>query len=240
LKDPDQVVLIGDSYITWISHAFPNDLAAASGEIYPAYRNYAVAGYAMASGGLGLIPPQFDQALTDDPDIVAAVVSGGGNDVLSADTNQYRDGDACKNDPNSPNIADCQAIAQRALDAFVALLDRMANAGVKDVVYFAYPRVPAPTILGGRSPNEIVDYARPKYKAACEGVTARTGGKLNCYFLDLVTVLDNKDGTPIMSLFAAGDIHPNTLGSTRMAEAVWAIMKKNCVAQRVSSGCCAP
>lgn len=240
LQDPRQVVLIGDSYISWVSHTFPNDLAVASGESYPSYRNYAVAGYALASGGIGLIAPEFDQAVADNPDIIAAVVSGGGNDVLIADTTQYPNGDSCKNDPGAPNIADCQAIATRALEAFTALVDRMANAGVNDIVYFYYPRVPAPTFLGGLSPNEIADYARPKYKAICDGATTRTGGKLNCYFLDLTTVLDDRNGEPITALFAAADIHPNRLGSNRMAEAVWSLMKKNCIAQPVSSGCCAP
>jgi lysophospholipase L1-like esterase len=240
LQDPRQVVLIGDSYITWVTHTFPNDLATASGDIYPSYRNYAVGRYAMASGGTGLIPPQFDRAVADNPDIIAAVVSGGANDVWIADTAQYPNGDSCKNDPNSPNIPDCQAIAQRALEAFTALVDRMANAGVKDIVYIFYPRVPAPTFLGGRSPNEIADYARPKYKAVCDGATARTSGKLNCHFLDLNTVLDDQNGEPITALFAATDIHPNRLGSNRMAEAVWSLMKKSCIAQQVSSGCCAP
>jgi hypothetical protein len=240
LKDPEQVVLIGDSYITSVSHTFPNDLAIASGEIYRSYRNYAVSGYAMASGGTGLISSEFDRAVADNPDITAAVVSGGGHDLWNADTTQYRNGDACKNDPNSPNIADCHAIVKRAVDTFIELLNRMANAGVKDVVYFFYPRVPAPTRLGGLSPNEIVDYARPKYQAACEGATAQTSGKLNCFFLDLVTVLDNANGEPIMNRFAAADIRPNGLGSARMAEAVWSLMKQHCIAQTAASGCCAP
>jgi hypothetical protein len=240
MTDAEQVILIGDSYITWVSHNFPSDLASESGERYPTYRNYAQAGYAMASGGLGYIPPQFDQAIDENPDIIAAVMTGGGNDVLIADTDQYPNGDSCKDDPNSPNIPDCQAIAKKALDTSSALLDRMAQAGVKDIVYFFYPHVPEGTVAGGDSPNEISDYSRPQYKAMCEGTKARTGGKLNCYFLDLIPVLDDANGDPITTLFAPTDIHPNPLGSARMARAVWKLMQDKCIAQPASSGCCQP
>jgi lysophospholipase L1-like esterase len=236
LKDPNQVVLIGDSYINWVSHNFPTDLANEAGVTY---RNYAQPGYAMASGGLGLIPPEFDQAVADDPNIIAAVMTGGGNDVLIPNTAQYPDGDLCKNDRNSPNIKDCQAIGQRALAVASDLLDRMAKAGVKDIVYFFYPHVPEGTVAGGSYPNEISDYARPKYKALCEGANKQTGGKLNCYFVDLVPVLDNEKGDPILLYFAPTDIHPNPMGSVRMARAVWSVMKEKCIAQPASSGCCA-
>ena len=74
-----QVGIFGDSYINWGTHTFPDDLATAVGETW---RMYAVGGYSMGSGGIGLIPPTFDQALAADPDIIAAVMDGGGNDIL--------------------------------------------------------------------------------------------------------------------------------------------------------------
>lgn len=240
LTDPDQVVLIGDSYIEWVSHTFPEDLADEAGVTY---RNYAQPGYSMASGGLGLIPPEFDKAISDDPNIIAAVMTGGGNDVLIADTAQYPDGGLCNNDRNSPNIEDCQKIGERALATTADLLDRMAKAGVKDIVYFFYPHVPEGTVAGGAYPNEISDYNRPKYKALCDGANVQTGGKLNCYFLDLIPVLDDENGNPDLVNFAFyidWDIHPNTIGSRKMARAVWSIMKEKCIAQPASSGCCAP
>jgi hypothetical protein len=236
VKDGNQVVLIGDSYITWSTHTFPYDLNSEAGM---SFRNYAQGGYAMATGGWGLIPSELDQAISENPDFVAVVMTGGANDVLLPDTTQFPQGGSCNNDRNSPQIADCQKIVERALGAFTELLDRMARAEVKDVVYFFYPHVPEMTITGGATPNEIGDYARPKYKDACEGTNARTNGKLDCYFLDLIPVLDNEDGAPVYTYFATAGVNPNTIGSARMAEAVWSLMKSKCIAQPETSGCCA-
>jgi hypothetical protein len=202
------------------------------------FRNYAISGYAMATGGVGLIPPQFDRAVADSPDIKAVIMTGGVNDIFIPDTTQYPQSYSCKNDANAPNIADCQKIVKRALDAFSDLLDRMAKAGVKDVVYFYYPRMPALTVNGGTNPNEITDYARPKYKEICDGTSARSGGKLNCRFLDLSPILDDQDGQPVITYFATADINPNSIGSVRMAREVWTLMTRNCIAQPASSGCC--
>ena len=38
------------------------------------------------SGGIGLIPPQFDTALAAHPTIKVVIMDGGGNDVLLPDT----------------------------------------------------------------------------------------------------------------------------------------------------------
>ncbi|MDD9937226.1 MAG: SGNH/GDSL hydrolase family protein, partial [Myxococcales bacterium] len=114
LKDPSQVILIGDSYINWVSHTFPGDLFAEAGQTF---RNYAVGGYAMGSGGIGFIPPQLDQAIAEDADITTVVMTGGGNDILVPDTLQYPRGGDCKMTEMAPMIDDCRAIVDRALEA---------------------------------------------------------------------------------------------------------------------------
>jgi hypothetical protein len=189
----------------------------------------------MGSGGIGLIPPQFDQALAADPDITTVVMDGGGNDVLVPDAMQWPQGSSCKNDLNSPNIPDCQKIVATAIDAAGVLMDKMAAAGVKEVVYFFYPHVPEGTLIGGLHPDAILDYAISKVKAFCDGAHDRTSGKLTCHFIDMIPVFD---GHP--DWFAPTDIHPNSLGSAAMAKAVWGVMKSECIAQPASSGCCAP
>jgi hypothetical protein len=232
MSSPNQVVVLGDSYVNWISHTFPADLAREAGVTY---RMYAVGGTAMGSGGIGLIPPQFDQAVTADPNIIAAIMDGGGNDILVADTAQFPQGADCKQNAMSPMIPDCQKIVDKAVNAAVALMDNAAAKGVKDVVYFFYPHVPDGTLIGGAHPNAILDYALPLVRATCDGARARTGGKLTCHFLDLIPVFDMHP-----EYFALTDIHPNPTGSAAMAKAVWAIMKNACIAQPASSGCCAP
>ena len=209
---------------------------AAAGQTF---RLYAVGGYSMGSGGLGLIPPEFDQAVAADPDITTVILDGGGNDVLIPAAT-YANGAQCKNSLTSPTIADCQAIVQKALDAAGTLRDNMVAHGVKDVVYFFYPHVPDGTLAGGTHPNAILDYALPKVKAFCDGANAMTSGKLTCHFVDLVPVFENHPdwfanyGTPFF------DIHPNSLGSAAMAKTIWATMKDACIAQPASSGCCTP
>lgn len=245
LTKPSQVVLIGDSYINWVSHTFPADLA---GEAGVTYRNYAVGAFSMGSGGIGFIPPQFDQAFAEDPDIIASVMTGGGNDILVPDIAQFPRGGECKNSPDSPTIEDCQKIVQKAIDASVTLMHHTADTiaqsatdgRILDIIYFFYPHVPEGTLVGGLAPNAILDYALPKAKAACDNAYQETGGKLRCHFVDLIPVLDDANGDPILANFAPTDIHPNTTGSALMAKAVWAKMKDNCVAQPASSGCCAP
>jgi len=232
MASPNQVVVIGDSYINWVSHTFPADLTREAGVTY---RLYAVGAAAMGSGGLSLIPPQFDQAVAADPNIIAAVMDGGGNDILVPDAVQFPQGGDCRQLLTSPMIPDCQKIVQKAVDKAVELMNTAADKGVKDVVYFFYPHVPEGTLIGGAHPNAILDYALPMVKSTCDGARARTGGRLTCHFLDLIPVFD---GHP--DWFAFTDIHPNPTGSAAMAKAVWAIMKDRCIAQPAASGCCAP
>jgi hypothetical protein len=224
-------VLIGDSYISWVSHTFPVDLNREAGQTF---RMYAVGGFSMGSGGIGFIPPELDQAVAADPDITAVVLSGGGNDVLVPDLG-FPQGGSCKNDLSAPTIPDCQKIVAKAIDAADLLMDHAAAVGVRDVVYFFYPHVPEGTLIGGLHPNAILDYALPKVKAVCNGARARTHGKLTCHFIDLIPIFD---GHP--DWFALTDIHPNSLGSAAMAKAVWDTMSAACIAQPASSGCCAP
>jgi hypothetical protein len=238
LKDSSQIVLIGDSYVNWISHTFPADINAAS---MLTIEDFAVGGTSMGSGGIGLIPPQFDTALKTHPKILTVIMDGGGNDVLVADVGMFPQGGDCKmKGAMSPSIPDCQKIVQKALDAGTTLFLHMADSGVKDVMFFFYPHVPLNTVVGGTDPNGMLDYALPKIKAACDGAY-ETSVKMNpqktirCHFLDLVPVFDGH-----MDYFAASDIHPNPTGSKAMATAMWAKMKQDCVGQPASSGCCTP
>jgi hypothetical protein len=185
----------------------------------------------MGSGGLGLIPPQFDTAYAANPDIIAVVLTGGGNDVLIPALGRPD----CKNMANAGSVAGCQAIVTDALAAADRLMTRVLSTNVHDVIYFFYPHVPAPTLIGGSYPNAMLDYALPLVKAFCDGVAGKTNGQLNCWFVDTVPIFE---GHP--DWFAAGDIHENSLGSRAIAKAVVQTMKDHCIAQPVSSGCCKP
>lgn len=238
LSDDSQIVLIGDSYINWVSHTFGADINQVSGL---SIENFAIGATSMGSGGIGLIAPQFDTAKATHPDIIAVIMDGGGNDVLVPDTVQFPQGGQCKNmGAESPNIPDCQKIVDKALQAGTDLFLKMAQGGVRDAVFFFYPHVPLNTLVGGTDPNGMLDYALPKIKAACDGayelsLQMSPDTPIRCHFVDLVPVFE---GHP--DYFAATDIHPNPTGSRKMAEAIWKKMQDDCVAQPASSGCCMP
>jgi hypothetical protein len=225
------VALIGDSYINWVSHTFASDLNQAAGQTF---RMYAVGGYSMGSGGLGLIPPEFDQAVAADPDITTVVLTGGGNDVL-VPASTYANAADCKNSAMSATIPECQMIVKTAMDAALVLMQTMADHGVKDVVYFFYPHVPEGTVIGGAHPTAILDYALPLVRDLCEATHERTNGKMTCHFVNLIPVFEGH-----ADWFAPTDIHPNSMGSAAMAKAIWTTMQDACVAQPASSGCCTP
>lgn len=228
---PDDTVVIGDSYINWASHTLPADLADQAGEMWPLY---AVGGASMATGGIAeLIPDQFSDALADNPNIKFVVMDGGGNDVLIPDASFVGGGD-CKNSEMAGSLPVCQQIVKQSFDAAAALFKRMAGIGVRDVLFFFYPHVPTNTPIGGDDPNPILDYSLPIIKNVCDDTEMQTGGKLRCHFVDMIPVFEGHDP----DWFAAGDIHPNSDGSAAMAKAIWGTMKKACMSQQASSGCC--
>jgi len=181
------------------------------------------------------IPAEIDDALEEAPDIIAAVVTGGGNDILVPDLFRFPRGLDCTTRTDSPSIADCQEIVELAITASRDAMRKLADAGVRDVIYFFYPHVPEGTLIGGPHPNQILDYAKPMAEAACAEALGNTDGQLTCHFVDLIPVFDDHP-----DYFAPTDIHPNPRGSAAMAATIWEQMTVECIAQPESSGCCEP
>ncbi|HET8935267.1 MAG TPA: hypothetical protein VFN67_17585 [Polyangiales bacterium] len=232
LKKASQLVAVGDSYLNWITHTFPDDFHKAFGGDY---RMYAVGGASMASGGIsGFIPDQLTQAISEDPDIIAAVMTGGGNDILIADTVKYPGSDTCKDRTDAPMDKVCQDVIANAMDTAGKLMQTSADAGVRDVVFLFYPHIPGGG-FGGMNPNAILDYSLPLARDLCDQAESRTKGKLRCHFLNLVPVFEGH-----ADWFADDGIHENNLGSAAMAAEVVKVLKEKCVAQPEASGCCTP
>jgi hypothetical protein len=236
MKKPSQVVVVGDSYITWVSHNLPQDLQHESGVTW---RMKASGGCSLGSGGGCLsgeqIPVQLDHAIADDPDIIAALMDGGGNDILVPDTTMFPGSDQCKNSEMAPTIQACKDIVTTALEAGKKMMFKFADTGARDVVYFYYPRTPDGTLIGGSHPNAILEYSLPMAKAFCDSAVEQTNGRVRCHFIDMIPVFE---GHP--EYFAPTDIHPSPMGSAAMAKVIWKTMKDNCIAQPESSGCCEP
>jgi lysophospholipase L1-like esterase len=236
LANPSDGVIIGDSYITgFLSPAFQPALGALYATANQ-FRNYAVAGTSMASGGIGTIPPQLDQAVRANPTMKLVIMSGGGNDILLCDSIKYPGcADTCKVAGSSKQKV-CTDIVSTALTASEQLLMRMADAGVKDIVFFFYPHITASS--GGY--KEILDYSSPLAKASCEAARARSGGRVTCHFIDLIPPFAAAGGDLNVANFALDGIHPSQAGQNIIAREVWTVMQDHCLGQPSSAGCCTP
>jgi len=105
-----------------------------------------------------------------------------------------------------------------ALTAAQALFPNMAKDGVEKVVYFFYPD-PLGSFASGTL-KTCLDALRPKMKALCDGLTAP-----KCYWMDLRTTWNGH------SEYTSDGIHPTSAGSVATGDAIWEVMKTNCVAQ---------
>jgi len=105
-----------------------------------------------------------------------------------------------------------EASVDNVVNTFTEHLDQVAADGtVEQIVYFLYPELP--TIAG-------VAAMRPGMQAAC------AASEVPCHFLDLQPLWE---GNP---QYTGGDqIHPSQAGGAVIAEAIWAIMQENCIAQ---------
>jgi lysophospholipase L1-like esterase len=223
------VLIMGDSYVTG---ALSPALQPALGALYPAanqFRNVAVAGTSMATGGiLGLIPSQFSGM----PKLV--IMDGGGNDILICDAIKFPGCGTMCNTTGSSKLQICKDIVTQGTAAAKVLFDKMSAAGVKDVIYFFYPHPPVNN--GGM--KEIDDYSEPIARAQCDAYGATSNGKTNCWWVSTVKPFADAGGDINPANFAADGIHPSQAGQNIIAKEINNAMKAHCLGQPSSSGCC--
>lgn len=104
-----------------------------------------------------------------------------------------------------------------AYTAAQALFQTMAQSGTEKVVYFFYPD---PVGSNYASLKSCLDALRPRMKSLCDGLATP-----KCYWLDLRPFWN---GHPE---YTSDGIHPTSAGSTVTGDAIWDVMKANCVAQ---------
>jgi len=195
--DGRDVITIGDS---WMSNtlltggAIEGALSRLTGQ---PYRNYAVQGVLLLQSSLfgAAIPTQYDRAKAVDPDVVTVIMTGGGNDIIqnpSVQSSCASGGDACKQ-----KLAEIVA----ALDA---LWTKMADDGVKDVVFIRYSSDAGSTdesLRGGGDPPAIC-----------------LTGRIRCHSIDTTdaVMMQLQDG-----------IHPTRAANDRIAKKVVDYMVAN-------------
>jgi hypothetical protein len=96
-------------------------------------------------------------------------------------------------------------------------MDRMAAEGVEHLIYAFYPNPVNNSTLQAR-----LDVLRPLIQQTTAGSTLRTH-----LFLDLRPVFEGRYGEYVLS----DGIHPTAAGSQATADAIWALMRQNCIAQ---------
>lgn len=205
-----EVVMIGDSYLaltTVPTYLWDHARAAGSLAAMETYRPYQFSGTQMSNGQ---IPMQFDIAINEDPNISTVIMTGGGNDVLIGSAA------ICLSQP--PPAEPCVAAIDSVLTTAATLMDDMAEAGVKDVVYFFYPHLPPGFPFGAK--NETLDYAAPLVQALCEEHQG-----LDCQFVDIRPAFE---GHPEYIRLDA--IHPTDAGAAVIADLLWERMVEHCIA----------
>lgn len=231
---PNQVVMLGDSYLDPLFSAAGTDIVADAqnaGALAAnmTYRRYYVGGAALLNTGAGMlnIPDQWMQATMDPTvqnpsNIDTVIMDGGASDFILADRSclyqppTYSDGGV-------NNTTTCYMTIQNVMNKLTSLMQDMANKGVKHIVYFFYPHLdpsggglltmPALTV------NDTIDYAATQAQSACELVS-------QCVFVDLRPAFD---GNP---QYISGDrLNPSAAGAQVLADLVWQTMVRHCIAQ---------
>ena len=221
-----EVLFIGDSYSDYpIAHqslaSFMEKLAIKDGALMQGdmYRNKAVAGTTLA----GAIPSQWEDNKSMKP-IKVVVMDGGGNDVLIDHQECRPEGSEAK--------ANCKQVVQGSIDTIKKLFDSMKAEGVSDVLFFWYPHIPGGLLTGFEKGSSISDYT---YPMLVDIAKAATTDKFRVYTVPTVDIFTGHD-----DYFYSDGLHANDKGEAKIAEAIWKVMKDNCIGQAASSGCCMP
>lgn len=145
-----------------------------------------------------VIPNQFTRAVQQNPNIMTVVIAGGGNDLT----------DACNGPTTEADLSDrCKTLLDQIDAASDTLIAKMAQAGVRDVVWVGYGDT---TTTGQRVFRGALDYLRTKRIAKCVANDPSLG--LRCHYVDNKgrPGLDTRDG-----------FHPDAAGYDLIGKAVW-------------------
>lgn len=155
-----------------------------------------------------------------DKSVSGTLLSGGGGDAIPKQYDKAKAGGPIKYVLMDGGGNDCLQAnnGDAALAAAQTLFQTMATDKVEKVVYFFYPD-PLGSFASGTL-KTCLDALRPKMKALCDGLT---GPK--CYWLDLRTVWNGHNE------YTSDGIHPTPAGDKATGDAIWGVMKQNCVAQ---------
>jgi lysophospholipase L1-like esterase len=232
---PDQVVMLGDSYLDPLFSATGTDIVAdaQNAGALPSnmtYRHYYAGGAALNVGTPGplYIPFQYEMLALMDPtvsnptNIDTVIIDGGAGDFILGDRTCLLLPPAF--DDGGVRNASCYSTVQGAMNRLAMLMQEMAQKGVKHIVYFFYPHLdpngggllttPAPAV------NDTIDYAAALAQQVCETVP-------QCLFVDPRASFEGQ-----IAQYISGDhFNPSAAGAQVLADLVWQTMADHCIAQ---------
>jgi lysophospholipase L1-like esterase len=151
-------------------------------------------------------------------------MDGGGNDVLINNQQCRAEGSESK--------ADCKQVVQDSLDMAKKLFESMKSEGVSDVLFFWYPHIPGGLLTGYEKGASISDYTYPMLVDIAKAASTDT---FHVFTVPTVDIFKGHD-----EYFYSDGLHANDTGEAKIADAIWKVMKDNCIGQAASSGCCKP
>jgi len=184
--DGKDVVTIGDSWM-----AGPLNGAGIQAGLDRAgtdYRHYAVTATTLLSGQ---IPGQYDSAKRADAKISTVIMTGGGNDVMFT-------AGSC----STPEA--CMEFTKKITAGLDELWTKMADDGVKDVIYVQYSDSAGSTPMENRSMSKTV-------------VPICTTGRIYCHSIPTSDIISDAD--------LADGIHPGSAGNDRIAKRILMLME---------------
>lgn len=184
--DGKDVITIGDSWMAGPLNT--SGIEAALDRAGTKYRHYGVTATTLLSGQ---IPGQYDSAKRANPKISTVIMTGGGNDVMFT-------GGAC----STPEA--CAEFAGKITAGLNTLWTKMAEDGVKDVIYVAYSENAGSTPVENRGASKAV--AEICYS-----------GRISCHTVATTDIIAKSD--------LADGIHPGTAGNNRIAKRVLELME---------------
>lgn len=201
----NEVVVLGDAMVAQ-SHQIPTYLTQMAREANVLLATESFRDYSTTSeNSLALIDTylakQFDQARAEASTKVV-VLCGGGADVLAG---------FCP----EPVDASCQILVDAA-SAAERLLAQMAQAEVKDVIWFFYPDHPSDAALRAE-----MDLLRPMLQNHCANAS------IPCHFIDLRPVFEGHYDEYLRS----DGMTPTDAGAQATATAIWEVLKQQCLAR---------
>jgi lysophospholipase L1-like esterase len=225
----NEVWFIGDSYSDYaVAHmslaSMVGALAKKDGALMSSqnYRNLAVAGTTLAAAPAAIQAQWYDNKSMKPTKVV--VMTGGGNDVLINNQQCRADGAEMQ--------ADCKMVVQASLDAAKAMFASMKEEGVSDVLYFWYPHIPGGLLTAYETGSTISDYTYPMLEELAKSASTDT---FHVFMVPTVAIFE---GHP--EYFYSDGLHANDTGEGKIADAVWKVMKDNCIGQAATSMCCVP